>query len=512
MVSLGDTLHGALVSTADRLGGEREAVRDSERQLSLEALTLQSQRLAGAFMAHGVSRGDRIMIVSSNRAEFVVSHFAALFAGAISVPVDHAAGVAAVTFILAATSPRILVINSGALVTLRSQGIRLPPIVVEIADGNSRTNLEVGSAESFEDLVANGRRIFLDNNPEHSTILYTTGSSGRPKGVLLSHAATLHTVASVIDFISYSSSDREVISIPVTHSFGLGHVYCNLFSGGAVYLQNGLANVKRVLSAVQEWGATGFPGTPLGFGLLLDNYSGAFEKYAAGLRFVVVNSAPLSSERASQLQATLPRTELFVYYGLTEASRSTYISLSKAGQSRYTSVGKPMRGVDIKLVGNPPEIVVRGPHLASGYWMDEELTSKAFSASGLKTGDVGELDADGFLYITGRLSDLINLGGYKVDPVEVETWLKELPEVADAGVTAIESSIAAEDVELVALVVMKTGERFDEAELASLARISLEPFKIPRRWVHVSILPRSATGKMLRAELKDLAANYRQER
>jgi len=505
MNSLRGSLHASLVNTAERHGGQREALRDSVRSHSLEDLISQSQRLAGAFVEHGVSLGDRVVICASNRTEFVVAHFAVLFAGGISVPVDQSSAASGIELILKATLPKVFVTTYAPLRNLRQRGIKLPAVVILIADGEGDGDAETEKVESFSDLVENGRAFFSSRNVEHSTILYTTGSSGRPKGVLLSHAATLHTTSNVMEFVGYSPNDREVVSIPVTHSFGLGHIYCNLFSGGAVYLENGLLNVKRVLTTIQNWGATGFPGTPLGFGLLLDTYGSAFEKYAHGLRFIVVNSAPLSPERAAQLHSALPGTEFFVYYGLTEASRSTFISLTRSGPSKYASVGKPMCGVNISLSSNEGEILIHGPHLAHEYWMDEDLSSRVFSLEGLRSGDLGKFDGDGFLYVTGRLSDLINFGGYKIDPIEVEQWLCTFPEIADAGVTAVESTITAEDVEVVAMIVVKNGFTLDDVSLFQRTRAGLDLFKVPRRWIKVGAIPRSATGKILRAELRQVA-------
>jgi long-chain acyl-CoA synthetase len=123
----------------------------------------------------------------------------------------------------------------------------------------------------------------------------------------------------------------------------------------------------------------------------------------------------------------------------------------------------------------------------------------------LRSGDLGKFDGDGFLYVTGRLSDLINFGGYKIDPIEVEQWLCSFPEIADAGVTAVESTITAEDVEVVAMIVVKNGFTLDDVSLFQRTRAGLDLFKVPRRWIKVGAIPRSATGKILRTELRQVA-------
>jgi long-chain acyl-CoA synthetase len=493
------TLHAALLDAAERCGGSNEALRDSSKSLTLEALVDQSRRLASALAGRGISVGDRVLIWSSNRVDFVIAHFAVLFAGAISVPVDQTAGVNGVKFILESSSPKALILPVSLLPVFQQHSLAKPGIVIVFDDGLPAPH---GSC-MLDELISDGRPFEVMSGVEHSSILYTTGASGRPKGVLLNHTATIHTVRNVMEYVRYTSADREVIAIPITHSFGLGHVYCNLFAGGAAYLENGLSNVKRVLTAIDNWGATGFPGTPLGFGLLLDNFRAPFQRCARNLRFVVINSAPLAPERAAQLQEALPSTELFVYYGLTEASRSTYISLSAAGPSKYAAVGRPMKGVDIEITGDKGEILIRGPHLASGYWCDEELSSKSFGPEGLRTGDLGRFDNDGFLYVTGRISDLINFGGFKIDPVEVEQWLRFQPEIADAAVAPL-SVKSGEEVVIVAIVVLKPGVTLDGPALERRARGVLDAFKVPSKWIESPALPRSSTGKMLRGELPRL--------
>jgi acyl-CoA synthetase (AMP-forming)/AMP-acid ligase II len=224
----------------------------------------------------------------------------------------------------------------------------------------------------------------------------------------------------------------------------------------------------------------------------------------------VINSAPLPPERTAQLRELLPRLDVMVYYGLTEASRTAFISLTRMGAKYYRSVGKPMSHVRVEVrppAGTAPaeggtgEIVIRGPAVAAGYWNDPEETRAAFRDGWLHTGDLGRVDADGFLWITGRIKDVINVGGYKVAPADVEQVLLTWPGVSDAGVVGIEGAGRLTGESVVAALVGGPGFVLDEAALTRHCATRLENYKVPARFLVVPEINRSATGKIQRAEL-----------
>jgi len=343
-----------------------------------------------------------------------------------------------------------------------------------------------------------------------AALMYTTGTTGLPKGVPLTHAAVLAALRSIVEFVGYNQEDREVVILPLSHNFGLGHVYCNLMSGGAVYTENGLARVGRVLKAVESFNATGFPGTPTGFGILMDNYGPVLAQKARNVRFSVINSAPLPPERTAQLRELLPQLDIMVYYGLTEASRTAFISLTRSGPGYYRSVGRPMKHVEVRVKTadkNAPsgvetgEILIRGAAVPSGYWNNPAETQTVFREGWLHTGDLGHLDADGYLWITGRIKDVINVGGYKVNSAEVERVLLTWPGVRDAGVVGIEGAGGMTGESVVAAIVGEAGFALDESCLQQHCVAHLEKFKVPSRFVVVSEINRSNTGKIKRAEL-----------
>lgn len=438
---------------------ERPAVADAETSLTYAQLREQALRIGAWLRAQGAQAGDRVIVQLSNCARFVSAHFATQSIGAVSTPLDPNLPAAQLASIIARTEPAIVLSDHSPWEEIFSA----PPLAEPVRRDSS----------------------------ELAAIMFTTGTTGQPKGVMLTHANIFTALENIIRFVGYTEADREVITLPLSHNFGLGHVYCNLLSGGAVYLAPGLARVGKVLSAIRDFEATGFPTTPLGVALLLDRYGEAFIERAQSLRFMVVNSAPLPPERAAQLQAALPNLNILVYYGLTEASRSTFISLTREGPAHYGSVGPAMHGVDLRLDANG-QVLISGPTVTPGYWRDPVLTADRLPNGVLQTGDLGELDARGYLRIIGRMDDLINFGGYKINPRDIERVLEQHPEVREAAVVGNDAGVRAYYV---------SGQELDADALTRHCRASLPVHETPTRFIRRAILPRTDSGKLQRQAL-----------
>jgi len=495
--------------------GPCPAIADPVESITYAGLAVQASALGRALRSSGIEPGERSLVVLPNGVNFVRAHFANLLAGLVSVPCD--AGLTADTLALLAAScePRVLLTDGPSLARLCVSG-RLPACVQQVVIfGRHETVLatdlvRICTAEVLMQEQAGGLLDVPRRADDSVALLYTTGTTGRPKGVELTNANVLAALRSIVDFVGYSEKDREVVILPLSHSFGLSHVYCNLMSGGAVYTENGLARVGRVLKAVESFGATGFPGTPLGFGMLMDQYGPVLAQKGRNLRFSVINSAPLPPERTAQLRALLPNLDVMVYYGLTEASRTAFISLTKAGPAYYRATGKPMGHVEVQIqspegaslpAGVTGEVVIRGPAVPRGYWRNPEESAAVFRDGWLHTGDLGRLDNEGILWINGRIKDVINVGGYKVNPTDVEQVLRDWPGVRDVGVVGIEGAGGLTGEAVVAALVVDSGFALDEAALQHHCLTKLEKFKVPCRFVPVSEINRSNTGKIKRAEL-----------
>lgn len=498
--------------------GPRPALADPAETLSYAELAGQASRLGRALRGLGLEPGERSLVVLPNGTDFARAHFANLLAGLVSVPCDAGLTAGTLAALAASCEPSCLLTDAATLARL-SAGGALPSCVREVVIlGNTPTPTAMSRHHSAADLMSSQPDDLLDvprASGDLAALMYTTGTTGRPKGVELTNANVLAALHSIVEFVGYGPEDREVVILPLSHNFGLGHVYCNLMSGGAVYTENGLARPGRVLKALESFGATGFPGTPLGFGMLIDQYGPVLAQKGRNLRFSVINSAPLPPERTEQLRRLLPGLDVMIYYGLTEASRTSFISLSKAGPVYYRSAGRPMKHVEVQIhdadaralpAGETGEVVIRGPAVTRGYWRNPDETAAVFRGGWLHTGDLGHLDADGYLWITGRSKDVINVGGYKVNPADVEAVLLQWPGVRDAGVVGLEGVGGLTGEAVVAALVKEPGVSPDETALQQHCLARLEKFKVPIRFVFLDEINRSNTGKIKRAELARAAA------
>ena len=499
--------------------GSRQALADPVESVTYAELGAQASQLGRALQGLGLEPGERSLVVLPNSVNFVRAHFANVLAGLISVPCDASLTADTLAALAASCGPCCLLTDPAALARLTEKS-PLPACIREVVVFAASRPASSGVARvslASELMAAQPGDLFdrARGEQEIAALMYTTGTTGRPKGVQLTNANILAALRSIVEFATYTPDDREVVILPLSHNFGLGHVYCNLMSGGAVYTENGLARAGRVLKAVESFGATGFPGTPMGFGLLIDQYGPVLAQKARNLRFSVINSAPLPPERTAQLQRLLPQLDIMIYYGLTEASRTSFISLTRAGPDYYRSAGRPMKHVEVQIhgvacaalkAGEQGEVVIRGPAVSRGYWGNPEETGQVFRDGWMHTGDLGHLDPKGYLWITGRIKDVINVGGYKVNPAEVEKVLLAWPGVRDAAAVGLEGVGGFTGETVVAALVGDAGFVPDEAALQQHCLARLEKFKVPARFVIVPEITRGNTGKIKRAELARVAA------
>jgi long-chain acyl-CoA synthetase len=492
----------------------KEALRDDQGALTYGELSQKISQLAGVLRESNPNSLGRILLIINNSIHFVISHFAAILSGGISVPCEPNISHGNLKLICKDCQPEILIIQAGQLKrlarSLPETGIK--KVIVLDGDAEPPPGLEIIP----QDRIKDGPLEFAGTGmkpQEPAVILYTTGSTGRPKGVVLNHTTILTTIGHISKYLEYSESAREVVALPLSHSFGLGQLYCNLLKGGSVRIISGLNNPAKLLNSLESFQATGFPGTPLTFSLILEKFrlERMFAQKGRSLRFIVVDSAPLPPSLAKKIMALLPQVDLYVYYGLTEASRSTFIRLNGQAENRMISVGKPLPGVQIKIVdengeslprGQTGEVVITGTNLAEGYWNNPALTKEAFINGWFRSKDLGTLDDEGYLTLSGRMDDVVNIGGFKVNPHEVEQIIKSYPEVDDAAVLGFVLGSTGGEPVLIASLVASGREGMDMLSLKRFCQKRLENYKVPAKFVLVSSIPRSTTGKTLRKEME----------
>jgi len=498
-------LSGTLAKTIlDKLSihPEKLGVADPHQQLSRLSVSQKSRGLACFLHNQGVAASEPVLFCVPNSAIFILLHFGILLNGSVSVPLEY--GITPINFnhILTATKPRLIILHESIVKRLTPEldpAITTP--VLQINDLGQISN-PFDSGVALTDMLSLSEKYKEPSTTTAeslATIMFTSGSTGKPKGVMLKHVNILSALKNIMEFCDYSPDDFEIITLPLSHNFGLGHAYCCLFAGGGLYTEGGMMRMKRVLNAMEEYRATGFPTTPAGVALIVDRYAEKFAEAGKSLRFMVVNSAPLPPGRTKELRKLMGHIDVMVYYGLTEASRSTFINLSEAGESLYTSVGKPMSDITIEIDAHTQEVLISGPTLTPGYWQEDELTSQTFINGKMHTGDMGKFDEQGNLFIIGRLKDQINVGGHKVDPNEVDAVLTKVPGIAQSVTFGIAQSDDTQQV--ISFLVLEPQAKISQASLNALCKEELEYYKVPEQYCVVKELPRNDNGKIIRHTL-----------
>ncbi|HEY2950646.1 MAG TPA: AMP-binding protein [Micromonosporaceae bacterium] len=449
-------------------------------RLNADELAARTSSAAGRYAAAGLSPGDRVLLSAGTSVDLVVAYLGALRRGLTVVPANPGSPDAELARLASGSRPALAVLDSPG----RLGDARVPVTTPDLAS-----------------LPRSGGPVDLDRaRPEDvALIIYTSGTTGRPKGVPLSHANLLASAHAVRLAWRWQPDDRLALCLPLFHVHGLGvGLHGTLVTGASATLMPKF-EPAAVAAAIADDGATMFFGVPTMYHRLAGS---AHLSSLAGLRLAVSGSAPLpvglhAALREGSGQVVLER------YGMTETVM--LVSNPYDGERRPGTVGFPLPGVEVRLAprsGGVSEIEVRGPNVISGYLDDPAATAASFTVDGwLRTGDLGELDSDGYLRISGRVKELIISGGYNVYPREVEEVLREHPEVADAAVVGAPSAEWGETV--VAFIVAA-----DPADADALAGSlvdwcvgRLTAYKRPREWRFVPAIPRNALGKIERHRL-----------
>jgi long-chain acyl-CoA synthetase len=465
-----------------------------------------SDRLAHALRGLGVGVGDRVVVMLPNCPEVAQSYAAILKIGGVIVPVIFLLGAEEVKHVLQDSGATVVITSTdmvwkvdaliGALPTLRH---------VLLVDGGG-----TGQTLSVQELVARHPDEFTTverADVDVAVILYTSGTTGRIKGVALSHRNLASNARSAASLYELSRDDWGLAVLPLSHSYGLTVMNAgNLLGTRAVLLR--WFNPEEVLRTIQAFRIRSMSCVPTMFVYLLQ-YPDADAYDTSSMIYWGSGAAPLPLEIVEPFEKKFGG-RILEGYGLTEAT--TVVSAHRLSmERRLGSVGKPVPGVEVRLVDDhdrevPPgevgEICVRGPNVMLGYYRMPEETAKTIKDGWLRTGDIGRLDAEGYLYIVERKKDLIIRGGFNIYPREVEEVLYAHPKIAEAGVVGMPDPLMGEDV--LAFVVLKAGQEATAPEIMAFCAGKLARFKCPKQVRFVDSLPKSPVGKILRKELRKL--------
>jgi long-chain acyl-CoA synthetase len=474
-----------------------------EHEHSYELLFAQARLLAGQLQQKmGVQPGDRVGLWLKNCPEFVPALFAVLEVGAVVVPINNFLKADEVHYIVADAGIDVIITDSSMAEHVAELMALHPQLrtwqVEEFSSAGNRTAALTAAPPSLST---------IPTRDDLAVIIFTSGTTGRPKGAMLTHGNLLHNVESCRQVLAAVDHDRFVVLLPMFHSFMLCvGVFLPLLVGGSMVLVRSLHPPKSLIQEIYHRQATILPAVPSFFRTL----AGAQMPPGLPLRICISGGAPLPVEILREFNRHMP-IPLIEGYGLSEAS--PVVSMNPiAGPHKEGSIGRPIPDVEITVqdesgnllpTGATGEICVRGGNVMRGYWNQPEATARALRDGWLLTGDIGHRDDDGFFYITDRKKDMLIVNGINVYPREIEEVLYQFPGVKEAAVVGIPDSRRGEHP--VAFVAAKDGASLEEKSILHFVRQKLADYKVPKRVTFLAALPRNATGKVVKTALRQRA-------
>ncbi|MEX2457738.1 MAG: long-chain fatty acid--CoA ligase [Actinomycetota bacterium] len=483
---------------------DRVAVEFEGRSITYRELDERSSRCADVLAAQGIGPGDRVAALLDNGPEYAEVFLACARLGAIAVPLSTRLAAPELEFMAGDSASALLVYGEAHAATVaafRSRTGVKSALVVGAAGANGDPGYEEGLAAAAPDRPPHpcGRDDVL-------AIFYTSGTTGRPKGAMLTHGNFMWTNLNMVLALDLTHDERSLVVLPMFHVGGWNvNTLSVWWKGGTVVLERAF-DAGRVLELIAG-GVTSMMGVPTIYQLLAD-HPGFAATDLSRLRVAVCGGAPLGIPLIRRYQ---DRGVHFVQgYGLTEAAPNCLILPPEDAERKAGAAGRPYFFADVRVVderdaqvppGGTGEVVVRGPSVMAGYWDRPEETEAALRGGWLRTGDAGRLDEDGYIWIVDRMKDMYISGGENVYPAEVEHVLGAHPAVAEAAVIGVADERWGETGR--AVVVLRADAAANAEELTAFCRERLAKFKVPSDVVFADALPRNATGKLLKAEIRE---------
>jgi acyl-CoA synthetase (AMP-forming)/AMP-acid ligase II len=513
----------ALVAATEERHAERIAVLDGATRLTYPELAAEARRFAAALVESGIGPGDRVAIWCFNCAEWVVAVLGIFAAGAVLVPVNTRFKGQEAAEILRRSSVRTLVtvtdfLGTDYLAMLEEAGVPLPALETAVlargrADGADNPAVDwttfVGRATpaALEEV----QRRSAGLGPEDpSDILFTSGTTGVPKGVVMTHGRTLTVASDWVAMSGLHAGDVYLQVNPYFHMFGLKAGILASVVAGATMLPEAVFDVDAVLSRVETERVTVLPGAPTIYQAILD-HPDRHERDLSSLRVAVTGAADIPVELIHRVYEELPFDRIITGYGLTEGGTACATSEGDDPEVIATTVGTARPGFEVRVVegdrdvatGQAGEVLLRGGSVMAGYLDDPEETAKMLSADGwLRTGDLGVLDDAGRLRIVGRVKDMFIVGGFNAYPAEIENALLRHPAIRQAAVIGIPEHRLGE----VGMAFVVTSGPVTADDIIEWSRDQMANYKVPRAVEIVDELPLNATGKVMKEALRERAA------
>lgn len=454
------------------------------RQMRIFAYELHTQ--------YGIKEGDLVMLSAVSKPDYVVALLGIQFLGAISIPIDKSARKENVVEVYQYISPKLLLsdikVNNGQMSI-----VSLKEFYVEIA-----ARSEEEDAPEMEYVVPKKDQV--------AEILFTTGTTGKPKGAMLTYCNLYASTHNTWNGIGMQTEDIILNPLPLNHSVGMRVLRTALYIGATIVIQNGFTFAKELENNINNFGCTALVSVPASIELVYRQMQDKFAEILGKLRYIEFGAGSLSYDMKKKLIGLLPDTTIYNTWGSTETGGAIFLNVS-ARPDKLTSLGKPVDGIDLKIVDadgkeicakdmdSAGRMVLRGDMQMAGYYNMPEMTKETLVDGWLYTNDMVYTDEEGFVYMLGRADSIINVGGEKVSPIEVENIAQEYEQIRECACIGVEDSDGVLGQVPILFVVLEDGELDKEAFTKFLAE-RMEKYKLPHKFIEIQELPRNRMKKL----------------
>ena len=468
------------------------------------------KEIGAALRVLGVEKGSRVAFAAVSKPEMIAVYLGIQYAGGIAVFIDKNGTPESIADVCG---------YAGAGLLLTDKPMKEYADKVRIISLRKLYQDPFGTAKSAAGEPVSGDFLFEEPSPEDiAELLFTTGTTGRPKGVILTYRAVFNILSNTIEGIGIRDDDRVLIPLPLNHSFALRVLRAVLWQGGTVVLQNGFTFAREIENNMDRWQCTAMAAVPASIETVRMQMQDRFAQILGRLRYIEVGAGSLTVRQRKWITGILPDTTIFNTWGSSETGGALFLNVTEAvkDEKQILAVGHPLPCVDVRVLdpdGNPMEsdevhpgrMSLRGGMIMDGYWGQEELTAETLKDGWLLTGDMVYTDADGYVYMLGRADDLINVGGEKVSPIDVENIAGEYPgikECACIGVPDPEGILG----QVPALFVVPAGT-FSEEDMRKYLAGRMERAKLPQKYIVAEEIPRNRMRKIDRRALRRMWEN-----
>ena len=487
--------------------GERASLIFEDREITNVEMVRVARKLGRALQDLGVRKGDRVILQMANCPEVLQGFQAVWRIGAVVVPINYLVGEAETAYIYEDSGAKVVISSLAFLPKIRAARAKAPSLETvilidpEVPEGTLSYRQIVERSPEELDVVET-----VDD--ELAALIYTAGTTGRPKGVMHSHFSLYSNARMQYESIPLSDGLTTIMVLPLCHSFGIATLNQGLFRrGGKAVLLNSF-QAETILASIQKYRANTMAGVPTMYVFML-LYPEPRKYDLSSMKYWISGAAPLALETWKKFKEVYG-FEIIEGWGLTEAGANNSVNPFE-GLRKVGSIGLPMKGTEVRIVdpeenmlppGKEGEIVIRGPMLMKGYWKKPEETAEVLKDGWLHTGDIGYMDEDGYFWITDRKKDLIIKAGENISPRVIEEVLFGHLKVSEAAVIGIKDGVYGEDIK--AFVILKPGQNATPTEIIEYCRTKLSSFLVPKEVVFNKALPKNLVGKVLKKELRKL--------